>query len=132
MKETQGNAKLSESEWVIMKIFWDKGSMALGDVVRELEGHQGWAYNTVKTLVRRMAEKGWVSARRVGNSFLYSPAVERSGAIRQALQDFTTRVLDGMLSPVIAYFAEKEELSKEDVKELELLLNRYREKRRDK
>jgi len=113
-----------------MKIFWNKGSMALGDVVRELEGNQGWAYDTVKTMVRRMVEKGWVNARRVGNSFLYSPAVEKSGAVSQALQDFTTRVLDGMLSPVIAHFAEKEELSKEDVKELELLLDRYRNKRR--
>ena len=34
MKEELESKKLSESEWAIMKIFWEKGSMALGDVVQ--------------------------------------------------------------------------------------------------
>jgi len=120
--------KLSESEWVIMKVFWDKGSMALGDVVKELKGDYSWAYTTVKTLLRRMAEKGWLNTRMVGGSFLYSPAVDRSKAVRQALKEFSGRVLDGMLSPVVTYFAEEENLSDEDLKELKLLLEQYQNK----
>ncbi len=130
MKKTLSKTKLSESEWVIMKIFWDKGPMALGDVVRELGGGHDWAYTTVKTLVRRMAGKGWLNTMPVGGSFLYSPAVERSKAVRQALQEFSGRVLDGMLSPVVTYFAEEENLSAEDLKELKLLLEQYESKGR--
>lgn len=130
MKEELESKRLSESEWVIMKIFWDKGSMALGDVVQELKGNHGWAYTTVKTLVRRMAGKGWLSTRMVGGSFLYSPAVERSKAVRQALKEFSSRVLDGMLSPVVTYFAEEENINPEDLKELALLLEQYQRKGR--
>lgn len=132
MKKTLGKRKLSESEWVIMKAFWDKGPMALGEAIQELRGDRGWAYETVKTLVRRMVGKGWLNARRVGSSFLYSPAVERSKAVRQALQEFSSRVLDGMLSPVVAYFSEEEALSEEDLNELERLLEQYRDRRRNK
>ena len=115
-----------------MKAFWDKGPMALGEAIQELRGDRGWAYETVKTLVRRMVGKGWLNARRVGSSFLYSPAVERSKAVRQALQEFSSRVLDGMLSPVVAYFSEEEALSEEDLNELERLLEQYRDRRRNK
>ena len=130
MKKTLGRKRLSESEWQVMKVFWGKGPMALRDVVQELDGANGWTYGTVKTLVNRMAGKGWLSTQRVGNSYLYSPAVKKSRAIDQALQEFSTRVLDGMLSPVVAYFSEREQLSDEDAKELQSLLDQYRKGRR--
>ncbi len=106
--------------------------MALRDVVEELDGANGWTYGTIKTLVNRMAGKGWLDTQRVGNSYLYRPAVERAKAIHQALQEFSTRVLDGMLSPVVAYFSEKEQLSDEDAKELQSLLDQYRKERRNR
>jgi len=122
--------RLSESEWKVMKVFWDKGPMALCDVVRELDGANDWTYGTIKTLVNRMAGKGWLNTRRIGDSYLYSPAVRRSKAIDQALQEFSSRVLDGMLSPVVAYFAKQESLSAEDLAELRRLLEQYQNKGR--
>ncbi len=104
--------------------------MALRDVVRELDGANGWTYGTIKTLVNRIAGKGWLNTRRVGDSYLYSPAVKRSNAVDQALQEFTSRVLDGMLSPVVAYFAKEESLSDEDLAELRRLLEQYQNKGR--
>ncbi len=104
--------------------------MALRDVVKELDGAHGWTYGTIKTLVNRMAGKGWLSTQRVGNSYLYSSAVKRSKAIDQALQEFSSRVLDGMLSPVVAYFAKEESLSDEDLDELRRLLKQYQNKGR--
>ena len=130
LKKTLGKRKLSESEWEIMKVFWDKGSLALRDVVHALEGHDGLAYDTVKTLMRRMVDKEWLNTTRVGSCYLYSPAVERSKAVRQALREFSSRVLDGMLSPVVSYLSEQERLTDDDLKELKLLLEQHESKRR--
>ena len=130
MKKAIGRKNLSETEWEIMKVFWDKGSLALRDVVQELEGHDGFAYDTVKTLMRRMVDKGWLSTRRVGTCYLYSPAVEKSKAIRQAFQEFTSRVLDGMLSPVVSFLSEQDDLSDDDLEELRVLLEQQESKRR--
>ncbi len=126
MSKTIDRKKLSESEWEIMNVLWDKGPCALGEVYQGLDGDRNWSYDTVKVLMHRMTDKGWLDTKRVGNSYLYSPAVERSTAVRQALHEFSRRVLDGMLSPVVAYLCEEQNLSEEDFNKLERLLDEHR------
>ena len=119
---------LSRAEWEVMKALWSDGDMALGDIFGRLE-HRDWAYSTVKTLVRRLVQKGWIAYREVGNSFLYRAAVPRERAVRRAVREFSRRVLDGVLSPFVAYYAEEGELSEEDLRRLEELIRRHRQKK---
>ena len=130
MSKTIDRKKLSESEWEIMNVLWDNGPSALGEVFQGLDGDRNWSYDTVKVLMHRMTDKGWLDTRRVGSSYLYSPAVERSTAVRQAFQEFSRRVLDGMLSPVVAYLCEEQNLSEDDLNKLERLLDQHRSKKR--
>jgi predicted transcriptional regulator len=118
--------ELSDAEWEVMKVAWDRGPMAVGEIAAALEGERDWSYSTVKTLVRRMTEKGWLSRRRAGNAFLYRPAVARGKAVRSAVREFSGRVLDGLLAPFVAYYAEEQGLSEEDVAKLEEVLNRHK------
>ena len=125
-QKTQG---LSPAEWAVMKVLWDGGPMALGEIVERVAGERDWSYSTVKTIARRMVAKGWLRARRVGGSFLYQPAVPRGKAVRSAVREFADRVLDGVLSPFVAYYAEEQELSDEDLAELEALIKKHRRRR---
>ena len=119
---------LSTSEWAVMKVIWDCGPMAAGEIYDRLSGEQDWAYPTVKTLIRRMVAKGWLTYKRVGNSFLYRAAVPRGKAVRSAVREFSDRVLDGLLSPFVAYYAEGKDLTPEDVAKLEKIIRRHRRK----
>ena len=83
-EQSEGRPELSPSEWEVMKVLWEKGSIAFGEIYAEISPGKDWAYSTVKTLVRRMVEKGWLDYRRVGSSFLYSAAVPREKAMRSA------------------------------------------------
>ena len=116
---------LSDSEWEVMKVLWEHGPLAARDVYAHLAGAQPWAQGTVKTLLRRMVQKGWLSYTRVGNSFLYRSAVPRRKGLRAAIRQFSERVLGGALSPFVAYYAEEKHLTPEDVAELEKLLKRH-------
>ena len=122
--------RLSASEWEVMKVIWDGGPMAIRDIYSRLSQEQHWAYPTVKTLVRRMVAKGWLDYTRVGNSFLYRAAVPRRKAVRSAVKEFSSRVLDGLLSPFVAYFAEERNLTPEDIAQIEKVLKAQRKKRR--
>ena len=117
---------LSTSEWEVMKVVWTGGPMAMGDIYDRLSEEQDWAYATAKTLVRRMVAKGWLSYRRVGNSFLYRAAMPRKTAVRAAVKEFSGRVLDGLLSPFLAYYTEEKDLSPNDIATLEEIIKRHR------
>lgn len=120
---------LSRAEWEIMKVLWEHGDMALGEVVEKLGDNQCWAYNTVKTFVRRMVDKGWVSARKVGNSHLYRARVMKKKAVGQAIRDFSRRVLGGVLTPVVAYYVEDHGLTDQEIDELEQIIREHRKKK---
>ena len=124
-KNADNRPPLSDAEWEVMKALWADGDMALGDICERLKDSD-WAYSTVKTLVRRLVEKGWIAYREVGNSFLYRAAVPRERAVRRAVREFSRRVLDGVLSPFVAYYAEEGELSEEDLARLEGIVRRHR------
>ncbi len=116
---------LSAAEWDVMKVIWDHGPLAARDIFDHLSGTKRWAYPTVKTLVRRMVEKGWLDYDRIGNSFLYRPAVSRKKALRRAVVEFSNRALDGLLSPFVAYYVEQKDLSTEDLRQLEAILKKH-------
>lgn len=121
---------LSASEWEIMKVLWRDGDMALGSICEHLPHTQEWAYSTVRTFVQRLTQKGWLNAMRVGNSYLYSPAVSRKTAQRSAVRDFAQRVMDGVLSPFLSYYADDKGLTDEDIEEMERLIREHKKKRR--
>ena len=127
--ETNPPRSLSDSEWEVMKVLWEHGPLAARDVYAHLSDAQPWAQGTVKTLLRRMVQKGWLSYRRVGNSFLYRSAAPRKKGLHSAIKQFSDRVLGGALSPLVAYYAEEKRLSPEDVAELEKLLKRYQKEK---
>jgi predicted transcriptional regulator len=50
--------------------------------------------------------------------------VTRKQAVRSAVREFSERVLDGVLSPFVAYFAEERNLSAKDRAQLRAILER--------
>ena len=118
--------KLSDPEWEIMKILWEHGPQAARDIFAHLKGSTDWSYSTMKTYVHRMVGKGWLKYEQIGNSYLYRPAVGKNRAVRKAIEDFSGRVLDGVLTPFVAYFAEKGSLTSEDIEQLENIVKRHK------
>lgn len=126
MGESEQSGGVAPSEWEVMKVLWEHGPMALGDIHTALRKERDWSYSTVKTLVRRVVAKGWVAYQRVGNSFLYRATETRASAVRAEIASFSRRVLDGLLSPVVAYHSEHGDLTPEDIEMLEQLLEKHR------
>ena len=64
---------LTDAEWKVMRIVWQLKTCAARDVYEVAGAEYGWAPTTVKTYLSLLVEKGYLSATRVGNSFLYKP-----------------------------------------------------------
>ena len=115
--------KLSDAEWRVMKVVWERADASSRDVLDALAADTAWAYTTVKTLLTRLETKGAVTARLVGQTARYRPAVSRDEARGSALQSLVDRAFEGTLGTLLHHMVDRERLSSADLVELRTLLD---------
>ena len=120
---------LTDVEWAIMNVVWDRQPCAAGTVQEALEETHGWAYSTVKTTMDRMVAKGLLATHAIRNLNLYTAAVSRDDAKRGELQRLLRRAFDGALTPMIQFIVEEEGLSEQELQELRDIVNRAKRRR---
>jgi BlaI family penicillinase repressor len=120
--ETSPSPKISDAEWTVMKVLWERGTSTLAEVVKELEGRLAWKPRTVQSLIRRLTDKGALAVEAVGREFRYSPAVAQDQCQHEESVSFLDRVFNGRLTPFVAGMMEREEVSKDDLAALRQML----------
>ncbi len=116
--------KISDAEWVLMRVIWQRKKATANEVVQALEGQQDWKPKTIHTLLRRLTDKGALGYEKSGREFVFHPLVEREQAERVHSRSFIRRIFEGQAVPFLAHFLEGEELSPEEIKALKAILER--------
>jgi predicted transcriptional regulator len=114
---------LTAAEWKVMKIVWRLKSCSARDVYEEAGEAHGWAPTTTKTLLRRLVEKGHLTATPVGTSHLYRPARPPWTSLAGAADTLLDNTLDGMGGKLLAYMVKKSRLTAGDLAQLRQLLD---------
>lgn len=115
--------RVSDAEFEVMKVLWDRSPRTSQEVVIALQGGRNWTPQTVKTMLNRLVKKGALAFDKEGKSYLYRPAVEREDYMAAESASFLDRVFDGAVGPLLLHFAKSGKL---DGKELEELRNALR------
>ena len=89
---------LGSLEAVIMSYFWGNGSGTVRDVVNYLGPSRASAYNTVMTVMTRLADKGLLARNLEGNTYHYRTA--------QSREEFLGDVSGGIVDDLLADFGE--------------------------
>lgn len=113
---------ISEAEWEVIKVLWDRGPLTAGGVVQGLSDVKQWAPRTVKTLLSRLVKKGAVKCEQQDKRYLYRAAITRQAAERREAKSFLARVFDGALVPAVATFIRESDLSADELAELRRIL----------
>ena len=116
--------ELSKAEWIIMKKVWELKKTNVREVCEELNNSQNWAYNTVRTMMERLREKGYLSGKKVGNMYFYQPCVSRRKIALAALDNFADKVFDGAIGSIVSYLIKREKLSESEMEEIKRLLEK--------
>lgn len=117
-------AELTEAEWEIMKVVWEKEPCAAGTVQEALAKSKDWAYSTVKTTMDRMVEKGFLEISRIRNLQLFRPCISEVDAKRREIRKMLKRAFDGALTPMMQFLIEHGGLSKEEAAQVRKLVNK--------
>ena len=114
--------RISDAEHAVMEVLWKRAPLTAMEVADQVTDEKDWSLQTVKTLLSRLAAKAVVGTERDGRRFLYSPLVERDAYLTGVSRNFVDRLFGGKVMPLVAHLAEADELSAEDIREIEELL----------
>jgi BlaI family transcriptional regulator, penicillinase repressor len=114
--------KISEAEWEIMKVLWEKSPLSAGEIIAKLSAQDDWHPKTAKTLLNRLVKKKALGFEKEGRAYLYGPLVRESDCVQAVSDSFLDRVFGGSLTPMLAHFVERKKMSAEQVRELKRLL----------
>jgi predicted transcriptional regulator len=85
-------------EAAIMECLWARGQGTVTEVYTELSTRREIAYTTVKTVMERLAEKGYLHCDSHQRAYVYTPT--------QSREDFLRQVSDAVLSGLLADFGQ--------------------------
>ncbi len=114
---------LGDVELEIYNIVCRLQEASVQQVVDEINKHRQTAYTSVMTMMKSLADKGYLGFRRAGKKFVYFPAVQ-PGELRQSLLQRTIdRVFDGSAIDLVQSLVKSEKISREDLDEIRKILN---------
>lgn len=91
----------TKRELAILKVLWDRGEATVREVYEELRQELPIVQNTVQAFLRTMEEKGFVSHRTEGRTFVYRSVLAKEQTSRKLLSGVLERVFDGALDQLV-------------------------------
>ena len=118
------NSGLSENEWYIMQVLWEKSSASLREICDALKESKGWTKHAISSFLKRMQEKGAISVDESGKVKNYVAVWDKEETILEETQSIMERVYKGDLLLMVSNAVKEQKLTKEEIEELKNMLDR--------
>ena len=110
--------KITEAELEIMRVLWAASRpLTLSQIKEPLLKTTKWNGDTIKTLLRRLCEKGAVSQEKQ-EVYYYWPLISSDEYGKYCTQKLIEKLYSGRASNMITAMVKNEQLSPEDIEEL--------------
>lgn len=113
---------LSELEWQIMQVLWQKGVMSVREVWETLFPEAEKAYTTVQTYMDRMVEKGLLRKQKLGMVNYYHAAVDKNSLLQNATEYLVSQAFEGSFFRLAAFLLESSNLTQEELDQIKQLI----------
>lgn len=123
---------VGDQELVVLRYVAEHGPVTVGEVAERYGEAQGLARSTILTVMERLRKKGHLTRRKVEGVFQYSSPVPASELLRGVVGDFVQRSLAGSLSPFVTYLSEAEDVSEEELQQLQDVVARLQSRKQRK
>ena len=121
------NSGLSENEWYIMQVLWEKSSASLRELCDALSESKGWTKHAISSFLKRMLEKGAISVDESGKVKKYIAVWNKDETILEETQSIMERVYRGDLLLLVSNAVKEQKLTKKEIEELKSMLDSMEE-----
>src|SRR5271157_4519113 len=99
--------RISKAEWEVMAVVWARAPVAASAIADELHEREQWTLATVRTLLRRLVNKGALAQELEGKRYLYTSLISMETCVRQESESFWDRVLGRAPSAAILHLVRR-------------------------
>jgi len=115
--------KIYESEYRFCLILWKHEPVKSTELVKLCEAELGWKKATTYTVIKRLSERGVVKSE---NAVVTSLVSQEEAQVAE-IDELVERTFEGSLPAFIAAFSKSKKLSKEEIDEIQKMIDSYKE-----
>ncbi len=109
---------LSPLENVVMRVVWKLGESTADQVRTSLANTQSLKDSTIRTVLRRLEDKGYVTHSTVGRTFVYRPQIDSRNVAADAVRGIIERFCQGSVEDLLVGMVDREIVSPQKLQEL--------------
>lgn len=122
-------ADLGELEGEVMQLVWDQGPLSAEQVRESLD--RPLKDSTVRTVLRRLEDKGYVTHQVEGRAFLFKAAEERGAVAAKAVKHIVDWFCNGSLEEVLVGMVDNKAIGPDELQALSDRIAKAREGKGD-
>lgn len=115
--------KLTFQEEEVMLIVWKEGEGVIKDFVNAMAEPRP-PYTTVASIVKNLERKGFVTSKRYGNTYVYTPAVDENDYKTGFLSGVVRNYFKDSYKEMVTFFAQKQQISAKELQEIIRLIEK--------
>ncbi len=122
---------LSAGQREIMDIVWQRPSVTVVEILESLNSRRRGkkvARNTVQTLMARMEEKGWLTHRVVGRTYIYTAIRSKKATMGKSLKSLLNNAFGGSAEQLVNALLEDHRLSSDEANRIREMIDAAEEK----
>lgn len=117
---------LTRAEEAVMKALWLHESAFVKDIIQSMPAHRPHA-NTVNTVLKILAEKGFVVSEPMGNANRFRALISREAYSRRGIAALVKGYFNGSFTDMVSFFVAEKDM---DISDLEQVLEALKKQKK--
>lgn len=109
---------LGETEMEVLHHVWDMEEASVSEVLKQIQKNRKVAYTTIMTVMKNLADKGYLKYRKEGISYIYSAAIQPDDVRFNLVNRLVDKVFKGSPKDLVQALVQNEKLSEKERNEI--------------
>ena len=115
--------KIFESEYRFCLILWENEPISSAELAKLCAEKLGWSRTTTYTVIKRLSDRGAVK----NENSVVTSLVSKEEVQAFEIDELLEKTFEGSLPAFVAAFAKTKKLSKEDIDEIQSMIDAFKE-----
>lgn len=105
-----------------MRVVWTLKTASSREIIQAAQQQQAWSASTIKTLLRRLVQKGALQTQKTPHHFVYFPQITEGQAQVDLAENYWQQICDMKKGTILQQLVQQSPLSQTDIHQLQKIL----------